>query len=960
MRVFYINSGYYMQIIKSHLFIPEQDFDKRLSNSLVFKNPNYEKLSEMGVKVGEEPTHFILYKKVRNSNGEIFYKVPRYALGNFKPNQKLLFNDPKADIKYNFDARDMNNNIFEFNTEQKKTIESSEDKLKKYYGCLIVAETGEGKCQKFDSLITYPGGTTTIKNFVEEKIPFVYSYDESTKKYAIDKAKNWVYIGKKKEYEVVFRSGKRISTSFIHKFLEENEKWRSLKNGLKEGNRVHSPRKLFDEKDFDRDILLIELMGLLLGDGCVIKCTNFISPDDELIERVRYIVGKYGLFLDRASKYAFRITTRKPFVGNNFVRNFLRELGLFGRNSHTKFIPEEVFSYSNRQVKIFLEALFNTDGCVYLGKRSWIEYTSVSFDIVQKIQLLLLRFGVQSIVKFKTNKYDGSFQLKIDGLNIDIFYKNFTLIERKQKILEKIANRKRNSNIDLYTLTEQDREILYNAIINYGKEKLFKELGVNYSNKVGVMKSLFPKSKNPSFERLLKIVKILNLTPLISKLENNYFDEIVEVREKGLVDMYDIETEKYHNYIANGILVHNTSCAVKIASNLGLKTLILCHKDKLAEQWRKSFKGLTKLKNSEIGYLKRGKFKDGKVVIGSIQSLMTDTFDESINDKFGLVILDEAHIIGAQVFLRAFSRFNPKYRLLLSATPNREDKLEDIYFLHSGRNIVYHESVRTVPLKLKIYDYDRIKKWVWYPDFIPEKTKLINNIIDDSDRNKFILNIVQEYKNNKILVLGERIAHLKKLLAMFEENYPNKKIVRFFGAEVKTTKKKKWVFTLKNKMALKTRGGGIKVEKVSRSKDSIEFYLHDDKEKLVCNIEEVLAEKDFFYLRPYIARRYVKSSVKTEEYTDPSYDDLNSADIVVATYKKAADGVDIPSLDVLIYASPFGSFTTLLQSAGRIKRKYKNKEYGLVIDIRDKGNALAEGLFYKRRRLLKDNGVILL
>lgn len=949
-----------MQIIKSHLFIPEKEFNEELMNLLTFKNPNYEKLSEMGVKIGDEPTHFILYRKVKNNNGEIFYKVPRYTLGNFNSNQKLLFSAPKADIEYNFDAKNKDNNIFEFNAEQKKTIEAAKDTLKKYYGCLIVAGTGEGKCQKFDSLITYPGGTTTIKNFVEEKIPLVYSYDESAKKYVVDKVKNWVYIGKKKEYEIVFRSGKRISTSFMHKFLEENEDWKSLKNGLKEGSRVHSPRKLFDEKDFDRDILLIELMGLLLGDGCAIKCTKFISPDDELIERVRYIVGKYGLFLDRESKYDFRITTRKPFVGNNFVRNFLRELRLFGKNFHTKFIPEEVFSYSNRQVKIFLEALFNTDGCVYSGKRSWIEYTSVSYDIAQKIQLLLLRFGVQSTVKFKTNKHDGSFQLKIDGLNIDIFYKNFTLIERKQKILEKIANRKRNSNIDIYTLTEQDREILYNAITSYGKEKLFKELGVKYSNKVGVMKSLFPKSKNPSFERLLKIVKILNLTPLINKIENNYFDEIVEVREKGLVDMYDIETEKYHNYIANGILVHNTSCAVKIASDLGLKTLVLCHKDKLAEQWVDSFKSLTKLKNSEIGFLKRGKFKDGKIVIGSIQSLMTDTFDESINNKFGLVIVDEAHIISARVFLKSFVRFNPKFRLLLSATPYREDKLEDIYFLHSGKNIVYHESVRTVPLKLKSYDYERIKKWVWYPDFIPEKTKLINNIIDDSDRNKFILNIVHEYRNNKILVLSERIAHLKSLLDMFKENYPNKKIVRFFGAEVKNTKKKKWVFTLKNKVTLRTKEGILRVEKVSRNKDSMEFYINGNKEKLSCNIEDILEGKNFYYLRPYIARRYVKSTIVTEEYNDPSYEDLNSADIVVATYKKAADGVDIPSLDTLIYASPFGSSITLIQSAGRIKRKYGNKKYGLVIDIKDNGNTLAEGLFYKRIRLLKNNGATIL
>ena len=59
----------------------------------------------------------------------------------------------------------------------------------------------------------------------------------------------------------------------------------------------------------------------------------------------------------------------------------------------------------------------------------------------------------------------------------------------------------------------------------------------------------------------IKVNKII--TDKFTHIENNIlWDYINVIEEKSINDVYDIETEKYHNYIANGIVVHN--CPIEL------------------------------------------------------------------------------------------------------------------------------------------------------------------------------------------------------------------------------------------------------------------------------------------------------------------------------------------------------------------------------------------------------------
>jgi superfamily II DNA or RNA helicase len=328
---------------------------------------------------------------------------------------------------------------------------------------------------------------------------------------------------------------------------------------------------------------------------------------------------------------------------------------------------------------------------------------------------------------------------------------------------------------------------------------------------------------------------------------------------------------------------------IKIMCLLGMKTLILVHKDYLIGQWRENILNLTTLKENEIGLLKQGKFIDGKVVIGSMPSLMRGTIDNEINDKFGLVGVDEIHRIGAKMFLRAFTRFNPKFRCGTTATLDREDGMEKLFHYHVSNNVIKHNNVRNVGSDFYVIEYERERAWKWYPSYIPFKIQLIHNIVADEERNKILIDAIVSLrkKGRKILVLSERISHLMELMSLTKKLLPDDSLVRFFGAKSLTKKER-------------------------------------------------------------------QEKIKQEKVVDPTREELINGDVIFGTYGKVKEGIDIPQLDTLIFATPLSSKTTVIQAKGRIERFAEEKKKPVVIDIYDTDKALLIGMFQKRKRLYKE------
>lgn len=78
-------------------------------------------------------------------------------------------------------------------------------------------------------------------------------------------------------------------------------------------------------------------------------------------------------------------------------------------------------------------------------------------------------------------------------------------------------------------------------------------------------------------------------------------------------------------------------------------------------------------------------------------------------------------------------------------------------------------------------------------------------------------------------------------------------------------------------------------------------------------------------------------------------------DCVLATYQLAKEGLDVPNLRYIVFATPEKDDTTVTQAAGRVGRKAEGKEFGTVIDFVDNFGMLY-GWANARKRIYKKLG----
>lgn len=78
-------------------------------------------------------------------------------------------------------------------------------------------------------------------------------------------------------------------------------------------------------------------------------------------------------------------------------------------------------------------------------------------------------------------------------------------------------------------------------------------------------------------------------------------------------------------------------------------------------------------------------------------------------------------------------------------------------------------------------------------------------------------------------------------------------------------------------------------------------------------------------------------------------------DCVFASYQLAKEGLDVPNLRYVVFATPEQDSTTVIQSVGRVGRKAEGKECGTVIDFVDLFG-MYQGYFKKRKGYYKKIG----
>jgi superfamily II DNA or RNA helicase len=221
-----------------------------------------------------------------------------------------------------------------------------------------------------------------------------------------------------------------------------------------------------------------------------------------------------------------------------------------------------------------------------------------------------------------------------------------------------------------------------------------------------------------------------------------------------------------------------TSMAIYAACELKVKTFVMVHKSFLLDQWVANIKKFT---NARVGIIK-GKVidvEDKDIVIGMIQSVSMKEYDDELFKQFNFVIYDEAHHCASKVFSRSLMKLGGMYTLALSATPYRGDGLIKVMHWFLGETI-YRENVRiNNQVVAKVYNYTSHDKSFVEKKFgygkqkgRPNIIKMLSNLVELDERTTHIINIINEIRKDperKIIVLSERVGHLKCMKAKLDK-----------------------------------------------------------------------------------------------------------------------------------------------------------------------------------------------
>ncbi|MGB7338346.1 MAG: LAGLIDADG family homing endonuclease, partial [Phototrophicaceae bacterium] len=244
------------------------------------------------------------------------------------------------------------------------------------------------------------------------------------------------------------------------------------------------------------------------------------------------------------------------------IARYLENIGIRYSTAIDKAIPDIIFRLSRDQVALFLKILFSCDGSVYVSnhKLAGISYSTISRQLVEDVKHLLLRFGFVPRIRTKVQTVNQepytAYELQLLGTTTVIQFLDEIGIYGRDEAKVKIASlpipQRPSSQWD--TIPTGVR--FYQHIQVAAKTTNFSEI----SRQVGTI------VKNRRHERPLTrymVEKIATAYPTDDYLNSLaygdvYWDEIVSIEDAGHEIVYDLTIANNPNFVANGLIVHNS------------------------------------------------------------------------------------------------------------------------------------------------------------------------------------------------------------------------------------------------------------------------------------------------------------------------------------------------------------------------------------------------------------------
>jgi replicative DNA helicase len=261
--------------------------------------------------------------------------------------------------------------------------------------------------------------------------------------------------------------------------------------------------------------------------------------------------GWYQVFLPAT----YRLTHGR----RNPIGVWLEGLGLWGKRSHEKFIPEEVFEATDDQIALFLRHLWATDGTFSVRASGngapTIMYSTTSRALATGVQRLLGRIDVRARVSSGTKTghrpcYFVQIMAKAEQdrflATVGAFGEKATAAERLREAISGTESRAGSDSIPPTAW-----EFVRKAMPEHGitPQALFEFFGRRVPlGRAGISRS-----------RMADLAAVIPDRHLSDLAESDVlWDRVVAVDDLGEQPVFDATVASTHNFLANGIVVHNS------------------------------------------------------------------------------------------------------------------------------------------------------------------------------------------------------------------------------------------------------------------------------------------------------------------------------------------------------------------------------------------------------------------
>lgn len=444
---------------------------------------------------------------------------------------------------------------------------------------VVVAGRRIGKCLAPGTLIAMADGTEKpIEQVVAGDL--VLTVNEQTYELEIKPVQH-VHDNGIKDTVLIRTGGRELHCTPNHPLLVNN-RWVEAGN-IKTGDLVAVPRStLFGtQRMADHEV---DFLAIWLAEG---EKSHVSNTTPAVLDALRTALAAWDCELVHIQKADWR--WRRAAHSKNFGRGglstapraFLEKLGLFSLNSKTKRIPDCIFRLPEDQLARFLNLFIACDGSISTTtkRQARLEIGLANQHMVRQLASLLHKFGIRGGIRHKIHKslnkhgvpYESWSYVSSRKIDILSFCERIGAIGKKQSvdIARQVASTSAGSCNDYLPISHDD----FAKHLDCERRQLGKNGGHNAVVARGLPENA--RQNLTAWRRQTPKRCSVRRYAVVRGYSDGYFDPIADgglvweevkaVAATGEKQTYDLTVEGNHNFIANGLVTHNTHLALSLA-----------------------------------------------------------------------------------------------------------------------------------------------------------------------------------------------------------------------------------------------------------------------------------------------------------------------------------------------------------------------------------------------------------